>query len=108
MNTTAVYSSLADDPDFSELVDLFVEEMPDRINSLVTLAQARDWPRLSQTAHQLKGAAGSYGFEDITPLAARLISVSAEGKQEEAILASLDELVSYCRRLRSGMPPQDN
>jgi len=104
MNTTFAYSSLAADPDLGELVEMFVQEMPDRINALETQAQSRNWEQLTRTAHQLKGAAGSYGFHEITPFAARLESAAREGRQEEEILSSLDELLDLCRRVRSGVP----
>jgi HPt (histidine-containing phosphotransfer) domain-containing protein len=104
MPTAYVYSSLATDPDLGELVDLFVQEMPDRINVLEAQANSRDWNQLTRAAHQIKGAAGSYGFGEITPYAARLEAVAREALQEENILAALNELLGLCRRVRSGTP----
>jgi hypothetical protein len=72
-----VYSPLADDPDYGELVDLFVQEIPERINALDAQAESRDWNQLAETAHKLKGAAGCYGFGEITLCAARLYFVGA-------------------------------
>ena len=66
-----VYSRLAGDPDLGEIVDLFVEEMPERVATLLDQLQAQDWEGLRRTAHQLKGAAGSYGFDMISPCAGR-------------------------------------
>jgi histidine phosphotransfer protein HptB len=108
MNTFSIYSSLADDPDLGELVEMFVQEMPDRINTLKTQAQSRDWKQLARTAHQLKGAAGSYGFEAITPCAERLIIALKDAQPEDRIFAVLDELVDLCLRLRSDVPPTEN
>ena len=102
-----VYSHLAADPDLGELVDLFVQEMPDRINALDAQAKSRNWNQLAETAHQIKGAAGSYGFDEITPCAARLEAAAREARQEEQILSALDELLSLCRRVRSGKPQAD-
>ncbi|MHB8970739.1 MAG: Hpt domain-containing protein [Pirellulaceae bacterium] len=102
-----VYSQLATDPDLGELVDLFVQEMPDRINTLEAHAHGRDWTQLTRTAHQIKGAAGSYGFGEITPYAARLEAAAREALPEEEILAALHELLSLCRRVRSGTPQAD-
>ena len=86
MNTDFVHSSLATDPEFGELVALFVDEMPTRINQLETQARNRDWTQLTRTAHQLKGAAGSYGLHDITPFAARLERAAGEAQQDARIL----------------------
>jgi histidine phosphotransfer protein HptB len=108
VNLTCIYSPLAADPDLSELVEMFVEEMPDRINSLETQARNGDWQQLTRTAHQLKGAAGSYGFNAITPLAFRLEAAAKNGCQEEAILSALNELLDLCRRVRCGVPPTED
>jgi len=102
-----VYSPLAADPDLGGLVDLFVQEMPERISVLDAQAKSRDWNQLAQTAHKIKGAAGSYGFDEITPCAARLEAAAREARQERQILSALDELLSICRRVRSGKPPAD-
>jgi CheY-like chemotaxis protein/HPt (histidine-containing phosphotransfer) domain-containing protein len=107
MPTALVYSHLAADPDLRELVDLFVREMPDRINALEAQAKNRDWNELTRTARQIKGAAGSYGFGEITPYAARLEAAAQEALPEEQILAALNELLSLCRRVRSGTPQAD-
>ena len=107
MFPAAVYSDLAADPELRELVDRFVQEMPDRISALDAQAKSRDWNRLAETAHQIKGAVGSYGFDQITPYAARLEAAAREARQEEQILAALDDLFSLCRRIRAGKPQAD-
>jgi HPt (histidine-containing phosphotransfer) domain-containing protein len=108
MNTDVIYSSLGADPDLGELVEMFVQEMPDRVGTLETQAQSRDWAQLTRTAHQLKGAAGSYGFHALTPFAARLEHAARAGLQEDQILASLDELLDLCRRVRAGAPQAED
>jgi hypothetical protein len=63
MNTDVIYSSLGADPDLGELVEMFVQEMPDRVSALETQAQSRDWAQLTRTAHQLLcRSAESAGF----------------------------------------------
>ena len=103
-----IYSQLAADPDLSDLVELFVQGMPDRINALKTHARSRDWQQLTRTAHQIKGAVGSYGFGEVTPYAARLEAAARNGSQEEDILSALDELLSLCRQVRSGVPQAED
>ena len=104
MNTELVHSALAADPDLGELVDMFVAEMPNRINALETQAESGDWEQVRRTAHHIKGSAGSYGFDAITSPAARLEHAAGEGCQEEDTLLALEELLSLCRRLRAGTP----
>jgi histidine phosphotransfer protein HptB len=107
MTASHVYSSLAADPDLGELVEMFVDEMPSRISALETQAQSGDWPQLTRTAHQLKGAAGSYGFAAITPSAARLESAAREGCHQEEILLALRDLLDLCRRVRGDRPQRE-
>ncbi len=99
-----VYSHLAADPDVGELVDLFVRGMPDRIDALDAQAKSRNWRQVAETAHQIKGTAGCYGFKEITLCAARLEAAAQDAQQEEQILSAIDELLSLCRRVRSGKP----
>ncbi len=96
------YSTLADDPDLAEIVEMFVQEMPDRVSNLLHRFESRDLPELERAAHQLKGAAGSYGFHQLTPAATRLEAMLKQRKSEEEIRAALDSLVSLCRGVRAG------
>ena len=99
------YSHLAADPDVGKLVNRFVQTMPEQMNILDAQAKSRNWNQLAETAHQIKGAAGRYGFDEITPYAARLEAAAKDAKREEQILSALDELLSLCRRVRSHKPP---
>jgi len=104
LETEPLYSSLGTDPDLGEIVDLFVDEMPNRISTILDCLKASDWEGLRCTAHQLKGAAGSYGFHSITPSAAAVEDSVREGQPEAAIRQAVDELVDLCGRVRSGAP----
>ena len=102
--TQPVYSKYGDDPDLGELVEMFVDEMPGRLESLKSQFDSSDWDELKRTAHQLKGSAGSYGFDQLSPYAARLEATLLDGETEESIRESLDALVDICSRARSGAP----
>jgi HPt (histidine-containing phosphotransfer) domain-containing protein len=106
LNQECVYSRLATDPDLRDVVDLFVEEMPGRVVTLLEKLQAADWEGLRRTAHQLKGAAGSYGFDGISPCAGKVESAVRDGEPEERIRATVEELVALCSRTRCGPPAQ--
>ena len=99
-----IYSILGGDPDLGELVGMFVDEMPDRVSNIQTLLEARDWEELRRAAHQLKGAAGSYGFETISPFAARVEDAIREDEAEEEVYRAAVELCELCRRARAGTP----
>ncbi len=102
--TRPLYSRLAADPDLAEIVQLFVDEMPNRISQLLDRLEAADWEGLRYTAHQLKGAAGSYGFDPISPSAATVENAIRDGLPEEQIRDATDALLELCRRARGGRP----
>lgn len=99
-----IYSSLVDDEDLQELVELFVAEIPERTAKLLDSMQSGDFVELGRYAHQLKGAAGSYGFDGVTPFAARLEQAARNHEPEKEIESALNELVDICGRLRAGSP----
>ena len=101
-----LYSELAVDPDFGEIVEMFVDEMPQRLETLRQHFESGDREKLRGAAHQIKGAGGSYGFDEITPFAARLESVANNHALEDEILAALNDLIATCSRIRAGVPEE--
>ena len=106
INREYVYSRLANDPDLREIVDLFVDEMPGRVANMLEQLRAADWEGLRRSAHQLRGAAGSYGFDPISPSAGKVEAAIRDGEPEQRIRETVDELVDLCTRARCGLPPQ--
>lgn len=99
-----LYSSLGTDPDLCDIVDMFVDEMPDRITCLMQLLEASNFDELARMAHQLKGAAGSYGFEAISPAAGKVESAILTGEPEYVVNDATIQLCELCSRVRSGAP----
>ena len=95
-----IYSTLADDPDMAELVEMFIDELPQRMAAADELAGRSDWDSLGRLAHQLKGAAGSYGFPVLTEAAAMLERACRITRQESEIREALRELTADCARVR--------
>jgi HPt (histidine-containing phosphotransfer) domain-containing protein len=98
----AIYSTLGNDPDLGELVEMYVEEMPDRIAALVQAFDSGDMEMLRKLSHQMKGAAGSYGFNQLTPLANAVQFSVRDNEPEEQIEKTLQELLGACRQVRAG------
>ena len=99
--TEPIYSSLGSDPVLGEIVEIFVAEMPARIETLASQAAAGDFASLERTAHQLKGAFGSHGFGQLTPIAFRLEEATRQAGSEEPIRSALNELIAMCERIRA-------
>lgn len=92
-------SSFADDPDMAELVEYFVGEVPQRLESLQALCESGDREGVQRLAHQLKGACAGYGFEEVGIAAA---SVEGPLKGEaglDDVRDQIDELTELLRRV---------
>ena len=85
----------------AELVQFFVDEMKDRIDSIQTAAMQNDLGQLRVVAHQLKGSGSGYGFEPISRSATALEQLIDSGDvaaDAETVRAQVDELIDLCRR----------
>jgi len=98
-----LFSPLAGDPDLCELVQMYVDEMPDRIAVIAQLLAEGNWEELRRAAHQMKGAAGSYGFDAVTPAAGAVEDAIRDGAPEEQIRQAAASLLAVCSRVRAGV-----
>lgn len=98
----AIRSALADDPAFAPLLDMFVDELPDRISALETAWQAAALDDVRTLAHQLKGAGGGYGYPDVTDAARELETAIKSGDQADHIRQLIDELEAVCQAVVRG------
>ncbi|MEM9295699.1 MAG: Hpt domain-containing protein [Planctomycetota bacterium] len=72
-------------PDFDpELVEMFVEDVPERIEQIESAVQAGDREALARFGHQLKGAAAGFGFPKITEAAAVVERACKDGGTDDA------------------------
>ena len=101
-----VYSTLGLDPDLAELVEMFVDELPERVAKIREFWDNADMEGLGRAAHQLKGAAGSYGFDELTPALQRLDHSVRSSHSEAEIVSAIEEVAEMCSRVRAGAPEQ--
>jgi signal transduction histidine kinase/CheY-like chemotaxis protein/HPt (histidine-containing phosphotransfer) domain-containing protein len=92
-------SSFADDPDMLEVVRRFVGSLPERVAAMKEAAHTGASATLQRLAHQLKGAAGGYGYAPITDAAARVETAIASGAETAAVRDLLEDLVAICMRV---------
>ena len=78
---TSIYAT---DDEMAELVEFFVDELPERIATFAEALDAENWETVRTISHQLKGAAPGYGFESVG---------EAAGKVERLVIdqASVDQ-----------------
>lgn len=93
-------SEFANDPEMAELVQLFVSEMPARIEALRAAWTQKQLVNLTRLSHQLKGASAGYGFPTIGNAAARLETalkgLDSGPSDVEKLAAEFRELVDLC------------
>jgi response regulator RpfG family c-di-GMP phosphodiesterase len=94
-------STLAGDPELAELIPRFVQSLGARAVSLREAADKHDFAVVRRIAHQIKGAAGGYGFAPISA-AAELLERALEDESWSAEAGHLlDELIRACQRARA-------
>jgi len=100
-----IRSEFSNDPDMREIVEMYVQEMPARVDRLQELWAGQQMDELKRLAHQLKGASGGYGFTPVGSAAGKVES-SLNALSEGSAAASLDQLraqfedlLSMCRRV---------
>lgn len=103
-----VLSEFASDPDMTELIAMFVDEMPEKVRSLDALWQSRDLDSLKRVAHQLKGAGGGYGFSMVSTAAGKLediLKTTLASPDPDArltmIQSEVHSLISLCQRVKN-------
>ncbi len=103
-NTSDTIISELVDEDMRELVEMFVDELPDKIAAIEQAIAAQDMTTLATVAHQLKGSAGGYGFPTITE-SARGIEQGAKANEDlETLNNQISTLADMCRRARASAP----
>ncbi len=82
-----------------ELIDVFLEDAPQRIEGVRRALADRDAEALYKAAHALKGSAGNFGAPKVVSRANRLEALSRENDldaataQFESLVAEMDHLV---------------
>ena len=99
MASQLIYSRLTEDPDYLELVVEFVSNVPSRVQSIKQSMEQGDAQQLSRLIHQLRGACGSYGFHEVTAMAASLEGQIYSGVELASLVDSVDLFVETCLRM---------
>jgi len=95
-----IYSTLAGEPDFDELLELFAVSIAERPAELSESFRNGQIDRLRAQAHQLKGTGGGYGFQGLTDVALELEEACKAGDGSmERIGEALDRVLRYMARI---------
>ena len=94
-------SELASDPDMADILVNFLQTLGRRATALEHAILHDDKEGLRRVAHQLKGAAGSYGFPSITEQA-KVVERALAAGDRELLIDAVDTLCTLCLRARDG------
>jgi HPt (histidine-containing phosphotransfer) domain-containing protein len=89
-----------DDKIDDELLEMYIAEMPDRIEAFRVAFESNDRDGLKRLAHQLAGSAGSYGFPLLSQRARRLEMSLAEGRSLIECADELAMVIELCDQTR--------
>lgn len=100
-NTTEpVYSRHSHDPEYHELIEYFVSAMPERRAMLIRQFADSDWLALGETAHKITGAAGGYGFEELSLMTKQLeLHCRSKSRDERLIESLMRSILGYINRM---------
>ena len=99
MTNEPIRSALANDADYAELVTEFVSHIPKRLDSIRESLSNGDSKQLCTLVHQLKGACGSYGFHELTPVAASLEARIRSGETMLSLADDIEVFMNCCMRM---------
>ncbi len=92
---------LGDDCDVAEVIDLFVAGLGVKVQSMREALKNNCFGDVGNTAHQLKGAGGTFGYPKITEVA-RDVESAARAEDAEGMHLALNEMDTVCRAVISG------
>jgi len=100
---TPLPSLFADDPVISEIISGFVDRLPQRVLDLESKLALDDWQGIGQTAHQLKGAAGGYGYPELASLAEAIGEQAKTQREPQDLRRLIDELKQFVQRAQAAL-----
>ncbi len=96
-DNSPIISELANDQDFSEVIEVFLQDLPLQLQTISEAVTNADMEQLKYLIHTIKGAGGSAGFPVIMEKAAQAEKNVIEGELD-SIQSSIDELTQLCKR----------
>jgi HPt (histidine-containing phosphotransfer) domain-containing protein len=108
LNAEPIISRFADDCEMGEVIRFFIDDLQWRVNELGSALDAGDWKRVSMSAHELNGAAGGYGFPEITEAAAALEKQLDVTPRDITLIRDFTHaLIALCERAIVGSADHD-
>lgn len=103
-NSSALHRlrQLGGDHFLAEMIDLFLEYVPQRIEAALEAERSGDYPAVARAGHALQSTAGNLGVISLQSLAVA-IEHEARDKQRTRVRELLQELECAFERARAGL-----
>jgi len=94
-----IRSTRADDAPLTGVLHRFVERLPARVAEIRRLAHESNSPELARAMHQLKGAAGGYGFPQVSEQASLIEGLLKAGKSPSDVAESVAHIIDLIEHI---------
>jgi HPt (histidine-containing phosphotransfer) domain-containing protein len=101
-----IYSTLGDQPGMNQIIAEFVGDFEEGCRVMQDLLDRNELKDLCRAIHQLRGAAGGYGFEQVTELAAQAETSIRSSAALDVIAAQTHELIGVIKRIEGFGKPK--
>jgi len=92
---------LREEPQIIDLIDIFIDRLPEMLNTINNAISNKDWESVSTKIHQLKGVGGSYGYPMLTKQAQKIeFSLTSQNYSQVNLLVK--ELGQLCKQIVAG------
>lgn len=98
-----VSEMLDDDPEIEEFIKGLVDDLPGRMEQIDQSYKDKDWDNLKQYLHKIKGTLGSFGYPQVSELAARM-EIELKDQNTDQFDLSMAELLNLIERIIKGRP----
>jgi len=96
-------SEYRDDPDMAPIIRQFVGNLADQLDAMRQTFANHEHENLCRLAHRLKGAGGSYGYQQLTD-ASRVLEAAARDRNDSAEMAALATVAALIHAVENGYP----
>ena len=97
--TSKIYSSLRHQPRMQPIIAEFVSDLEEGSRQMQDMLRRNELKDLCRAIHQLRGAAGGYGFDEVTELAAKAETSIKASAAIDVIAIQTQELVDVIKRI---------
>jgi CheY-like chemotaxis protein/HPt (histidine-containing phosphotransfer) domain-containing protein len=91
-----------------QFLPMFLAELPEHVRQIAVAIAEKDCAKLAEVVHRIKGAGGTFGFDEISNSAGRIEQSIEKTKSIEAVTAESQALADMIRQIEGHKRPPNN